>query len=179
MWHEFCDWYLEVIKPNLYGKVDTFDNTATQATLYRTLAEILKLLHPIMPFVTEEIYQRLPGHETESIMIASFPVFDDSEVDEESEAQMETIMGIIDVIRNIRGETGIAPHVKVEVIIRAGRQASLLKLYEYYIKELAKVETLLFVDGAAPEHAAVGVYKEIEVFVPLRTLLMLRRNCED
>ena len=64
VWHEFCDWYLEVIKPNLYGKVDTFDNAATRATLYRTLTEILKLLHPIMPFVTEEIYQRLPGHET-------------------------------------------------------------------------------------------------------------------
>ena len=151
--------------------MDTFDNAATRATLYRTLTEILKLLHPIMPFVTEEIYQRLPGHETESIMISPFPVFDESEVDEESEAQMETIMGVIDVIRNIRGETGIAPNVKVEAIIRAGGQASLLKSYEYYVKELAKVETLRFVDGAAPEHAAVGVYKEIEVFVPLKDLI--------
>ena len=62
-------------------------------------------------------------------------------------------------------------NVKVEAIIRAGMQASLLKSYEYYIKELAKVETLLFVDGAAPEHAAVGVYKEIEVFVPLKDLI--------
>ena len=171
VWHEFCDWYLEVIKPNLYGKVDTFDNSATRATLYRTLTDILKLLHPIIPFVTEEIYQRLPGHETESIMISPFPVFNTSEVDDESEAQMETIMGIVDVIRNIRGETGIAPNVKVEAIIRAGGQAPLLKSYEYYVKELAKVEKLLFVDGAAPEHAAVGVYKEIEVFVPLKDLI--------
>ena len=62
-------------------------------------------------------------------------------------------------------------NVKVEAIIRAGRQASLLKSYEYYVKELAKVENLLFVDGAAPEHAAVGVYKEIEVFVPLKDLI--------
>ena len=171
VWHEFCDWYLEVIKPNLYGKVDTFDNAATRATLYRTLEDILKLLHPVMPFVTEEIYQRLPGHETESIMISPFPVFDESEVDEESEAQMETIMGVIDVIRNIRGETGIAPNVKVEAIIRAGGQAPLLKSYEYYLKELAKVEKLLLIDGVAPEHAAVGVYKEIEVFVPLKDLI--------
>jgi valyl-tRNA synthetase len=171
VWHEFCDWYLEVIKPNLYGKVDTFDNAATRATLYRTLEDILKLLHPIMPFVTEEIYQRLPGHETESIMISPFPVFDELKVDEESEVQMETIMGVIDVIRNIRGETGIAPHVKLETIIRAGGQESLLKSYEYYIKELAKVENIFFVDGAAPEHAAVGVYKEIEVFVPLKNVI--------
>jgi valyl-tRNA synthetase len=104
-------------------------------------------------------------------MISPFPVFDESEVDEKSEAQMETIMGVIDVIRNIRGETGIAPHVKVEAIIRADLHAPLLKSYEYYLKELAKVEKLLFIDGVAPEHAAVGVYKEIEVFVPLKDLI--------
>ncbi len=171
IWREFCDWYLEMIKPNLYGKVNVFDTAVTRSTLYRTLSEILRLLHPIMPFVTEEIYQRLPGDKTESIMIAPFPASDESEIDEESETQMETIMGVIDVIRNIRGETGIAPNVKVEAVVRAGNQASLLESYEYYIKELAKVETLRFIDGSAPEHAAVGVFKGIEVFVPIKNLI--------
>jgi valyl-tRNA synthetase len=172
IWHEFCDWYLEIIKPNLYGKVDTFDNDATKSALYRTLTDILKLLHPVMPFVTEEIYQRLPGRDQiESIMISDFPVFNEAEADSESEAQMETIMGIIDVIRNIRGETGIAPNVKVEAIIRATGQEELLKSYEYYVKELAKVEKLSFVDSTTPEHSAVGVYKGIEVFVPLKNVI--------
>ncbi|HVN96624.1 MAG TPA: valine--tRNA ligase [Syntrophorhabdaceae bacterium] len=171
VWHEFCDWYLELIKPNLYEKVTSFDNEATRATLYQTLADILKLLHPIMPFVTEEIYQRLPGHDAESIMISPFPHVKDSEIDEGSEAAMETIMGVVDVIRNIRGETGIAPNVRVDAVIRTNGQRALLKSYEYYIKELAKVDGLAFTDGQAPEHAAVGVYKGIEVFVPLKDLI--------
>ena len=171
VWHEFCDWYLEVIKPNLYGKVDSFDNATTRATLYRTLTDILKLLHPIIPFVTEEIYQRLPGHESKSIMISPFPTVNESEVDEESEAGMETITGIVDVIRNIRGETGIAPNVKIDAVIRANGREPLLKSYEYYIKELARVGGLVFTDGQAPEHSAVGIYKGIEVFVPLKDLI--------
>jgi valyl-tRNA synthetase len=104
-------------------------------------------------------------------MITPFPVFDESEIDEESESQMETIMGVIDIIRNIRGETGIAPHVKIEAIVRAGTDASLLESYSYYVKELAKVDRLHFTDGAAPEHAAVGVFKGIEVFVPIKDLI--------
>ena len=76
VWREFCDWYLELIKPNLYGKVTAFDDAATRNTLYRTLADILKLLHPITPYITEELYARLPFKDAESIMIAPFPVFD-------------------------------------------------------------------------------------------------------
>ena len=171
IWHEYCDWYLELIKPNLYGKVDRFDTDATRAVLHNTLEDILKLLHPIMPFVTEEIYQRLPGRESPSVMIAPFPAVDESQIDSESEKMMETIMGIVDVIRNIRGETGIAPNVRIETVIRAGADEPFLKEYEYYIKELGKVETLTFTDGKAPDHSAVGVFKDIEVFVPLKDLI--------
>jgi len=140
IWHEFCDWYLELIKPNLYGKVKTFDAGATRSVLYRTLTDIVKLLHPIMPFVTEEIYQRLPGRDTESVMTSAFPLFNEAELDEESEANMATIMGVIDVVRNIRGETGIAPNVKIGVVIRANGRQSLLRTYEYYMKDLARIE---------------------------------------
>ncbi len=176
IWREFCDWYLEMIKPNLYGKVEMFDTAFTKSVLYRTLTEILKLLHPIMPFATEEIYQRLPGHESESIMISHFPVFEESEVDDGSEMEMETIMGVVDVMRNIRGETGIAPNVKIEAVIRSGEFTRLLQSYEYYIKELTKAENITFSDGAAPEHAAVGVYKGIEVFVPLQNIIDVEKE---
>lgn len=171
VWREFCDWYLELIKPNLYGKVTTFNQEATRSTLYRSLSDILRVLHPIMPFVTEEIFQRLPVKDCESIMATNFPYLDESELDEESEDRMDIIMGIIDVVRNIRGETGIAPNVKVDVIIRGEDHTSFLKEYEYYIKELAKIETLSFTDGHAPDQSAVGVYRQIEVFVPIKDLI--------
>lgn len=176
IWHEFCDWYLELIKPNLYGKVTSFDADATRSVLYRTLVDIVKLLHPIMPFITEEIYQRLPGRDNESIMVSGFPVFNEAELDEESETNMATIMGVIDVVRNIRGETGIAPNVKIGVVIRANSHQSLLKAYEFYMKDLARIENILFIDGNAPEHSAVGVYKSIEVFVPIRDLIDVQKE---
>lgn len=176
IWHEFCDWYLELIKPNLYGKVTSFDTDATRSVLYRTLTDIVKLLHPIMPFVTEEIYQRLPGRDGESVMVSGFPVFNESEVDEESETSMMTIMGVVDVIRNIRGETGIAPNVKIGVVIRANGQQPLLEAYEFYMKELARIGNILFIDGNAPEHSAVGVYKGIEVFVPIQGLIDVQKE---
>ena len=171
IWHEFCDWYLELIKPNLYGKVRIFDDTITRRELYRTLLDILKLMHPVMPFITEEIYQKLPDNPCESIMISPFPVFDENEVDEESESEMDLIMGIIDVIRNIRGETGIAPNVKIETILRANGHTPLLQEYEFYIKELAKVEHLSFTTDRAPEKAAIGIYKDVEIFVPIKDLI--------
>jgi valyl-tRNA synthetase len=176
IWREFCDWYLELIKPNFYGKVTTFNLEATRSTLYRTLSDILKTLHPLMPFVTEEIFQRLPGKDGASIMNSPFPQFDDGEFDEEIENRMDLIMGVVDVVRNIRGETGIPPNVKVEAVIRTVSYQPLLKEYEYYIKELAKIEHLSFVDGGAPDHSAVGVYRDIEIFVPLKDLIDVSRE---
>ncbi len=171
VWHEFCDWYLELIKPNLYGKVTSFDGDVTKNTLFRTLTDILKLLHPITPFITEELYGRLPAREAESIMIAPFPVFDEGEVDEESESAMDMIMGVVDTVRNIRGETGIPPHVKVSAIIKAHEFRPLFEEYGYYVKELAKIENLSFTDADQPGQAAIGIYKGVEVFVPLKGVI--------
>ncbi|MHB8109029.1 MAG: valine--tRNA ligase [Syntrophorhabdaceae bacterium] len=176
VWHEYCDWYLELIKPNLYGKVQRFDTAATRGALYDTLEDILKLLHPIVPFVTEEIYQRLPGKDSESIMIAAFPAVDQTLIDAEGEKMMETIMGVIDVIRNIRGETGIAPNVRIEAMIRGNGNDAFLLDYEYYIKELGKVGHLTFIDGKSPEQCAVGVFKNIEVFVPLKDVIDISKE---
>jgi valyl-tRNA synthetase len=171
VWHEFCDWYLELIKPNLYGKVEEFDKETTLSVLFDTLSDILKLLHPIMPFVTEEIYQKLPRESSGSIMVAAFPVAREIEMDDESETSMDMIMGVIDTIRNIRGETGIAPHVRIEAILRANGQRELLEEYAYYVKELAKVERLIFTEGKTPEQTAIGIYKGVEIFVPVKGII--------
>ncbi len=171
VWHEFCDWYLELIKPNMYGKVDTFDRKGTSYTLFETLRDILKLLHPIMPFVTEEIYQRLPYRDSESIMTAPFPATDERDVSPQSEDLMGTIMGVVDTIRNIRGEAGIAPNVRVDAVMRADGSEELLRSYAYYVKELAKVGNLDFTREKGPEHSAIGIFKGIEIFVPIGDLI--------
>jgi valyl-tRNA synthetase len=176
VWHEFCDWYLELIKPNLYGKVTAFEVAATAATLHATLVAILKLLHPFMPFVAEEIYQRLPHRDAESIMIAPFPAADPEAADAAAETQMGTVMGIIDAIRNIRGEMGFPPNAKVEAHIRANGQQPLIEAYDYYIKELAKVSDISYVTGEPPAKSAIGIFRDVEVFVPIRDTEVIRRE---
>jgi len=176
VWHEFCDWYLELVKPNLYGKVTTFDGEATAANLLATLIDTLKLLHPFMPFVTEEIYQRLPQRDNDSIMVAAFPKVDLDEIDEEGEAQMGLVMGVVDAIRNIRGEMGFAPSEKVEVQIGGDGHRSLLDAYGYYIKELARVSDIAYVEGAAPKRAALAIFKDVEIFVPIRNAEVIDRE---
>ncbi len=176
VWHEFCDWYLELVKPGLYGKVSGFDAKATASVLQSTFLDILRFLHPFMPFITEEIYQRIPQRNSESIMVEAYPECDPSELDEESEAGMDLLMGIIDVIRNIRGEMGFAPNVKIEAHLRARSHAPLLEEHAYYIKELAKVEELLFVDEPASGRAAIGIYRDVEVFVPIRDPEIIHRE---
>jgi valyl-tRNA synthetase len=175
VWHEFCDWYLELIKPNLYGKVERFDRIATASVLHRTLIEILRLLHPFMPFLTEQLYHQMPVHDGESIVISPFPQFSESEVNEVSENQMGAVMGVIEVIRNIRGEMGIPPNVKVEVQVRGG-DTRVLEEYGFYIKELARVDTLTFIRGAAPERAAIGLYEETEIFIPIRDVEIVKKE---
>ena len=176
VWHEFCDWYLELIKPNLYGKIEGFDNGATRAVLLRTLKDIVTLLHPIIPFITEEIYQRLPRKEGETVMLAPFPRQDLSLVDDEAEEMMDIIMGVVEVARNIRGETGIGPNVKIEVAFRADGREVLLRSYEPYIRELARADRVVYVTGKAPDQAAIGLYKGVEVFVPLKDLIDVNRE---
>ena len=124
VWHEFCDWYLELAKPALYGKVSPEKKRAAQKTLYCTLKTSLKLLHPFMPFLTEEIWQTLVA-DGKSIMTADFPVFDDKLSDPAAEGEMELIKEVITRIRNIRGEMGIAPSLKLTV--RLGTPSSELR----------------------------------------------------
>jgi valyl-tRNA synthetase len=175
VWHEFCDWYLELIKPVLYGKIADADRAATGKALQDTFYNIVALLHPFMPFVTEELYQRTADKKSDSIMIAPFPEWNDGDADEESEAKMDVIMGVIDVIRNIRGEMAVPPNLRVDVQVRANREKSLIDQYAYFIKELAKIENLAFTE-TKPERAAMGIYKEVEIFVLIKDAEVIDRE---
>jgi len=170
IWHEYCDWYVELSKPSLKDE-EPLRKKATQTTLVMTLETALRLLHPIMPFITEEIWQKLPGMaraEHGSIMTASFPKSDEQHINESIEQSMRLPMDAILCIRNIRGEMNIPPRERVKVNIRAENE-DVLKNVERtsgYITSLAGVSHLSFaLDTAKPEGSATGTIRGAEVYV--------------
>ena len=167
VWHEFCDWYLELVKPVLYGKEDTAARKAAQKTLIDILTTSLKLLHPFMPFLTEEIWQTLVA-DGSSIMVSPFPEPDEAMSDPEAEAEMALIMEVITRIRNIRGEMNIAPSLKLKATLAAPAddlQATLEK-GRVYITNLANLETLTIVgEMAEPKGAATAVAGPVHVYL--------------
>ncbi|MBW1730375.1 MAG: valine--tRNA ligase [Deltaproteobacteria bacterium] len=172
VWHEFCDWYLEMAKEALYGEDDT-RRESTRATAREVLMAALQLLHPFMPFVTEELWQRLPGSEV-SIMVSRFPEPGDFPYDEDAVAQMELIMDLISGIRNVRGEMRIPPSKKVNVIIDVpgDEEAKIVKTNLAYLRSLAKVDEVTIGSGLAkPEASATAVCGAIQAHVLLAGLL--------
>lgn len=116
IWDEFCDWYIEMVKPRLYGTQNTADKEAALWTLQHVLLDALKLLHPYMPFITEEIFCTLQNRE-ESIMISDWPVYDGDKQFAEEEKAIETIKEAVRGIRNIRTEMNVAPNRKAQVYV--------------------------------------------------------------
>lgn len=172
IWHELCDWYLELIKAYLYHD-DKTRRAITQKILVYVLDKTLKLLHPYMPFITEEIWQHLP-HAGESIMMADYPEARPELVDDEAVKEMERIMGVITGIRNIRGEMGIPPLTTVDVILIAEDEAIATTLKDHlgFVKDLARVkEARIVVQGERPRAAATALADGVEVFVPLEGVI--------
>ncbi len=174
VWHEYCDWYLEMIKPDFYGQ-DAATKMTAQTIATRVLDAILVLLHPVMPFVTEEIWQKLP-HTKGSIMQASFPAFDEVRVDADAEEQMALIMEVINGIRNIRGEMNVPPATRVEVICLAAGDAEkqLLQDHANTISDLSRLANLRIASGGEiekPRIAASAVSQHVEIFVLLEDVL--------
>jgi valyl-tRNA synthetase len=169
IWHEFCDWFLELVKPVLYGKDEPQERPVTQYVLLRVLDGALRLLHPFMPFITEEIWQRLP-HEGKSIMIADFPHYDEGLSDEEALRDMDLVMRTIGGIRNIRGEMDIAPNKRLDVLLLAEEDdiREGLEQYRAYITDLARVRSLSFItSGEKPQDVATAVIGDVEIFVAM------------
>jgi len=118
LWNDFCDWYLEIAKISLYRSQDPGERQRTQHTLVTVLEATLRLLHPFMPFITEEIWQRLP-HDGESIMVASYPRASRTGHDAEAERRMTVLVQAVTAIRNIRGEMRISPAQTLSAMIKA------------------------------------------------------------
>ncbi len=171
IWHEFCDWYLELIKPSLYQDQDPKRKTITQQTLLEVLDAILKLLHPFMPFITEEIWQQLPGQDGKgSIMVELLPGADGRFDDEETRKEMELLIEVITAIRNIRGEMNLPPGEQISVVLRTKREEvqRILRKNQMYIQNLARVkEPVIGYDIEKPGSSAFAVVQDVEVFVPV------------
>jgi valyl-tRNA synthetase len=184
VWHEFCDWYLEAIKPSLQGKSDAAAREAAQAVLWRVLQDTLILLHPFIPFVTEEIWHKLPGTEG-SIMRAQFPgeraPEDALQPDAEAEAVMGLLIDVISGIRNIRGEMGIAPGLSLDAVVCAADAAARATLAQHrdLIVHLARLSSLTLTENAErPPASASAVARGVSIYVRLGGVIDFARETE-
>jgi len=172
VWHELCDWYLEMAKESFYGDDEALKQSA-KATVKEVLMASLKLLHPFMPFVTEEIWHKLPGTES-SIMSADFPKKSDFPEDKDALKEMDLLMEVITGIRNIRGEMNIPPSKSVSIVIdMVGiEESDILNRNMAYIQSLAKVDDASIVSGVPkPEASATAVFGRNQVHVLLKGLI--------
>jgi valyl-tRNA synthetase len=189
IWHEYCDWYLELSKPALYEEKGSPARLATQTVLAQVLETALRLLHPIMPFITEEIWQTLPESvrvkgqgatgKAESIMVAAYPVANDALIDPKIEQDMQMVMDLIMAIRNIRGEMNIAPSMQISVIVKVENKelGEQLDKSAGYVKTLARLSELrVGTLETKPKNAATAVIKGAEVYVPLEGVLDLSQE---
>jgi valyl-tRNA synthetase len=174
-WHDYCDWYLEMIKSRLYGDEPA---EVKQAVLSRALDLFdgaLRLLHPLMPFVTEELWQALrPRQERESIMQAQIIKPDLWRIDPEAERQMSFVQHLIESLRNIRGEMSIPPSKEISLLIRTGTRhpEETIRKFEGYFARLARATSLSFLkEHERPKLAASAVVDGQEILVPLEGLI--------
>ena len=173
LWGEFCDWYIEISKTRLYGD-DPASKALAQQVLVYVLERTLRLLHPFMPFVTEEIWQNLP-HEGDALIIAPWP--EAGPVDNEAEQDMELVMEIVRAIRNARAEYNVAAGRPVEAIVAAGERTDLLRAQSKLLVSLARIDPhKLTVEASLPQEpgqALTLVIGGVEVYLPLAGLLDL------
>ena len=177
LWDNFCDWYIELVKPRLFDKENPTAKTAQYVLTY-VLSNTMKLLHPFMPFITEEIWQHLP-HEGESIMISDFPKYDEKLNFFDEEKQTEMIMSAVVAIRNRRAEMNVPPSKKAQVIIVTDK-ADIFEKGTAYFEKLASaqnVEIKSTKDGI-DANAVNIVVDGAEIFMPLGELVDKEKELE-
>ena len=176
IWQDFCDWYLELSKSRLRRSGPARE--VVQSMLHQTLITSLRLLHPFMPFVTEEVHSLLAGA-GESIMITPWPQAEAE--DPEAEQQMQLIMDVVTEIRTIRAEMKIHPQKKVDVLIRARSEQTCRLLREHlsYIVDLANPDNITVEQELAkPDVCASGIVQDVDIFLPLAHLINVDKERE-
>jgi valyl-tRNA synthetase len=167
LWHEYCDWYLEIAKLSLYRPESPGQRARTQATLVRVLEATLRLLHPFMPFITEEIWQRLP-HKGESIMLAPYPRVARKQRNPEAEREMAAVMGLVTAVRNIRGEMRIPPGTTLTATLRPGRDGgAVFAANQALVDTLGRARLVVDPQATRPRNSAMAVLDGAELYVDL------------
>lgn len=186
IWNEYCDWYIEIVKNRLYGEDEESKRTA-RYVLITVLTDLLKLLHPFMPFITEEIFSYLPKADATAenpenfLMKTDWPIYDEKKNFVEESAALEIAMEAIRSIRNIRAEAGAAPSKNLPAIIVAdGKAAERLKAGERYLKTIAHMSDITFAENkdALPEDAMSAVIDGAEIFIPMDELVDYKAELE-
>lgn len=180
VWHELCDWYVEMIKPELYGENEE-SRKAAISTLAHVFETALALLHPVMPFVTEEIWHQMPGKkDAESLCVRRYPGTQDGIEDKKAEEKMMVVMDAVTGIRSIRGELNVSPSLELEAMIKTHDSAAdILNENITYITKLAKVGAIKIGNKIEPpKNSAVSVKPLMEIFVPLKGLVNVDAEIE-
>ncbi|HGO5824570.1 TPA: valine--tRNA ligase [Mannheimia haemolytica] len=171
-WDQFCDWYLELTKPIFFKGTDAQRRGASR-TLVNVLEKLLRLIHPVMPFITEEIWQKVKGFvgiEADTIMLQKFPQFDPLAIDETAENQINFIKEVIVAVRNIRAESNIAPSKGLDLIARnfSADEVAILNTNEVLLKSMAKLDSVKVLENG--ENAPLSVAKLVangEILIPM------------
>ncbi|UCD36611.1 MAG: valine--tRNA ligase [Nitrospiraceae bacterium] len=172
LWHELCDWYVEMIKPELQGGGEP--KKAALSTLVHVFEVALALMHPFMPFITEEIWQQLPaGKDVESLCIRKYPTPDEGIEDPSAVDRMTIIMDAVTGIRSIRGELNISPSLELKAVIKTFDSAErVLNENLSYVMKLARTSHVeIGRDVSVPRNAAVAIKQSMEIYIPLKGLI--------
>lgn len=182
IWHDFCDWYVEMIKGRLYGDESKEIKRIVLNRSIDIFDQALRLLHPFMPFVTEELWQHLTERKPDdSIMISDFPKQIERWIDRKTETEMMFVQNIINSIRNIRGELSVPPSKNIDIIVNFPdhQKEETIKKYQSYFHRLARVTTIQTLKNSdKPKHSASAVVDGGEIFIPLEGLIDLDRERE-
>ncbi|RJQ25169.1 MAG: valine--tRNA ligase [Peptococcaceae bacterium] len=178
IWSEFCDWYIELAKPRLYGEGNPKDKYTSRYVLASVLKGTLELLHPFMPFITEEIWQHLPSR-GKTIMRAAWPVFQEESLNPAAETEMAVLMEVTRAVRHVRSEFNLPAGRRIEVLLAAPEEntKALLKREMEYVQVLTNAG--ISISPALedkPDQAAHAVARGVEIFVPLKGLIDINKE---
>lgn len=175
-WHEYCDWYLELIKPRLLAEGNEKEKTVARSIAVHVMKTCMNLLHPYTPFISEEIWYRLKNDSEPSSVVSEWPQANSSIVNKNAEAEMSFIQNLISAVRNIRSEMNVPPGSYAELKFKSSNNSYIEQVNRnsHAIMNLAKVKTIEHIDAKKlVASAAVAVVKDVELFVPLAGLIDL------
>jgi valyl-tRNA synthetase len=175
MWHDFCDWYVEFVKNRVMESSDVHLKRAILNRAIGMYEETLKLLHPLMPFVTEEIWQHLSERASgESIMTSAWPLHDEPSINMAKEKEMEFLQSIISAVRAVRSEMNLPPSKEVDLVVNCHdtEKVNILEANRPSLERMAKLQSLSFgMNMQKPGFSASSVVQGQELFIPLEGLI--------